>query len=88
MISVQQWGQVLHFTESGVRSYLTPLTPRCSNCNELLHPVAKTHLQDSLPNATLSLFDDFMECVGCKKIYWRGSHYHRIRVWIDELKAN
>lgn len=61
---------------------------RCSNCNELLYPVDKKLLQDRLPNDTLLLFNIFMECKGCKKIYWRGSHYDRICEWIDELKVN
>ena len=69
-----------------LESNFRPFT-RCSNCNELLHPVDKTLLQDSLPNDTLSSFDDFMACIGCKKNYWRGSHYHRIREWIDELET-
>lgn len=61
---------------------------RCSNCNELLHPVDKTLLQDRLLNDTLLSFNVFMECKGCKKIYWRGSHYDCICEWINELKVN
>ena len=61
---------------------------RCSNCNELLHTVDKMLVQDRLPNDTLLSFNEFMECKGCKKVYWRGSHYDRICKWIDELKAN
>ena len=59
---------------------------RCSHCNDLLHPVDKKCLQDRLPEDTLLAFDAFMACKGCKKIYWRGSHYERICAWIDALR--
>ena len=61
---------------------------RCSNCNEGLHPVDKSILQDRVPSDTLLYFHVFMECKGCKKIYWQGSHHDRICELIDELEAN
>lgn len=61
---------------------------RCSKCNELLYPVDKLIIHDRIPNDALLLFNAFMECEGCKKIYWRGSHYDRICKWINELKVN
>ena len=61
------------------------LFTRCSICNDLLHPVDKALLHDRLPNKTLQFFNVFMECNGCKKIYWQGSHHGHIREWINEL---
>jgi len=58
---------------------------RCSICNELLHPIDKSLLYDRLPDNTLLFFNFFMECKGCKKIYWQGSHYDHIREWMNEL---
>jgi uncharacterized protein with PIN domain len=61
---------------------------RCSCCNGLLHKVEKTLVQDRLPNDTLLYFNVFMECKGCRKLYWQGSHYDRICEWIKDLKVN
>jgi len=63
----------------------SPFT-RCSNCNELLHPVDKRLLKKRVPEHVFSSFDDFMECGRCEKTYWRGSHYDRICEWMAELK--
>lgn len=58
---------------------------RCSDCNGLLSFIDKTRLRDRLPGDTLQIFNVFMECGSCKKIYWQGSHYKKICNWIDEL---
>lgn len=60
---------------------------RCSYCNGLLNKVDNTVLQDRLPNDTLLYFSVFMECKGCGKLYWKGSHYDHICEWIKDLKA-
>ncbi|PSW04344.1 Mut7-C RNAse domain-containing protein [Photobacterium lipolyticum] len=60
---------------------------RCSNCNERLHPVDGKRLQGRVPDDVLVFSAGFMECRGCKKIYWQGSHYDRICKWIDKLKS-
>jgi uncharacterized protein with PIN domain len=59
---------------------------RCSQCNERLFPVDKTLLHDRVALDTLKFFDTFMECQGCQKIYWQGSHYEPICKLIDELQ--
>ena len=61
------------------------LFTRCSVCNGLLHSVDKSLLHDRLPNRILQFYNVFMECKGCKKIYWQGSHYDHIREWINDL---
>ena len=61
---------------------------RCSCCNGPLHQAENTLLKDRLPIDTLLYFDVFMECKGCRKLYWQGSHYDRICEWIKDLKVN
>ena len=58
---------------------------RCSQCNEPLHPVDKALLPGRVPDEILHVFDTFMECDGCQKVYWQGSHYERIYALIAEL---
>lgn len=61
------------------------LFTRCSLCNDRLHPADKSLLHDRIPNSVLLSFNVFMECKGCSKIYWRGSHYGRIREWVNRV---
>jgi len=61
---------------------------RCSRCNDLLKPIDKALARGRVPDGTLQCFDRFMECQGCQKIYWHGSHYDRIGHWIAELKIS
>ncbi|MBU0711378.1 Mut7-C ubiquitin/RNAse domain-containing protein [bacterium] len=68
-----------------LQNSLAPFT-RCSTCNELLHQVDKAQIQDRLPLKTRLFCKSFMECGGCGKIYWRGSHYKQICKMIEILK--
>jgi uncharacterized protein with PIN domain len=61
---------------------------RCSECNERLHPVDNALLHNRVPGETLRVFDAFMECKRCKRVYWQGSHYDRICAWIEILNSN
>ena len=63
-----------------------PLT-RCAECNLAVHPVAKLAVQAQLPEFIKESFEEFFKCVGCHKVYWKGSHYDRILAWIDSLKG-
>ena len=58
---------------------------RCASCNGPLHSVDKATLSDRLAAETLHIFNHFMECGDCHKLYWQGSHYDKICRWLDEL---
>lgn len=58
---------------------------RCIACNVLLHPAARAEVLDRIPPRTAELHDEFRRCSGCGRVYWRGSHYRRMRRWIEEL---
>ena len=60
---------------------------RCAECNCIVTPVAKQAVDDRLPNYVKETYEDFFECAGCHKIYWKGSHYDRILEWIDTLSV-
>ena len=61
---------------------------RCAACNCNLEKVEKEHLQHLLQQDTLRYYNEFWQCDGCKKLYWKGSHYKHIQNWLEELKAN
>lgn len=56
---------------------------RCLCCNDPLRPVAKDEVLDRLPPRTRAEFDQFQMCDACGRVYWRGSHYQRLRRFIE-----
>lgn len=63
---------------------IRPFT-RCMACNSVLQPAARADVLDRLPPRTAELYDEFLRCPGCGRVYWQGSHYRRMRQWIQEL---
>jgi uncharacterized protein with PIN domain len=60
---------------------------RCIACNAALRPVAKAEVAERLPPRTREHFEAFWSCRGCERIYWRGSHWKRMRDTIEEAAA-
>jgi uncharacterized protein with PIN domain len=58
---------------------------RCMICNAALEPVAKSEVVGSLPPRTRETRDEFYRCSGCGKVYWKGSHYARMKKSIQEI---
>jgi hypothetical protein len=65
---------------------------RCMVCNGALEQVEKKAVLDRLPQRTAMYYDEFYRCGGCGKVYWKGSHYERmkksIRDFIGEVKLD
>lgn len=51
---------------------------RCSLCNLLLKNVGREELGGRAPPYVLATQDEFRECPGCGRIYWKGTHWNRI----------
>jgi uncharacterized protein len=58
---------------------------RCLRCNHPLEPIAKEAVLDRLEPLTKLYFDEFQICPACKQIYWKGSHYEKMRHLIEEI---
>ena len=58
---------------------------RCMVCNQLLQPVEKSRIIDTLPPHVRAYQDHFWQCQGCRKVYWKGTHYQRMQQWIEQL---
>ncbi|MBV9084651.1 MAG: Mut7-C ubiquitin/RNAse domain-containing protein [Acidobacteriaceae bacterium] len=61
---------------------MQPFT-RCMACNGLLEDVGKEAARVSVPPRTIDLYNEFRRCAGCGRVYWKGSHYERMRSWIE-----
>lgn len=60
---------------------------RCLRCNSPLHAVPKDRVADLLPARTREHYRDFSRCPDCARIYWPGSHYARMRLFLDTALA-
>jgi uncharacterized protein len=58
---------------------------RCMVCNGLLVSIAKEQARAVLPPRATTSFDEFRQCPECGRTYWKGSHYQRMRRWVNEL---
>lgn len=61
---------------------------RCIRCNGLLEQVGKDRVLSQLEPLTRRYFDEFRRCQDCEKVYWRGSHYERMRGMIQEMRRS
>jgi uncharacterized protein with PIN domain len=58
---------------------------RCMACNAILQTAEPVEVQQRLPARITELYEHFLRCPGCGRIYWQGSHYRRMKAWIAEL---
>ncbi|AWN74330.1 Mut7-C RNAse domain-containing protein [Legionella anisa] len=58
---------------------------RCLNCNGLLKKVDKSKITKDIPELAKKYYQTFMRCQSCKKIYWEGSHYIKLKNWIIKI---
>ncbi len=58
---------------------------RCIVCNGLLRQVEKQTVVAELPPRVAAYYDEFFVCAACGKVYWKGSHYDRLREKVAEM---
>jgi uncharacterized protein len=61
------------------------LFTRCLICNTPLRDAEKKEILDNAPPEVRENQNNFQYCSNCDKIYWEGSHTHRMRAVIEEL---
>ncbi len=52
---------------------------RCSECNSPVEEVSKDKVKDIVPEHVYETMDKFSYCPKCKKAYWRGTHYEKLK---------
>ena len=67
-----------------LRDQVRPFT-RCMACNSPVEPVAKEEIIERLAPKTKLYYDEFQRCIGCGRIYWKGSHFRRIQARVDAI---
>ncbi len=60
---------------------------RCRVCNAALREVPKKSVRGRVPETVWRELDDFTECPQCGRIFWRGTHYERLRRVLESAAA-
>lgn len=63
--------------ELGINWHHAPFS-RCLVCNTALAP-APRDARDQMPPRAQDTAGPVMQCPGCGRVYWRGSHYRRMK---------
>jgi len=58
---------------------------RCTVCNGVVEKVDKESISQLLESGTKKYFTDFFRCSACKKIYWKGSHYEKMKDFVSGI---
>ena len=66
---------------------MRPFT-KCMACNGILQAVEKELVRGRVPPRIWDQREEFQECTVCGRVYWKGSHYERMRRWIQEIASS
>ncbi len=72
-------------TRFQLKNLINPFA-RCAVCNGEIIPATKEAVLDRLPENTAKYYNGFFTCSSCGKVYWKGSHYERMKKRIEKLK--
>jgi len=75
----RQFAEVIRHFDLARR--LSPFT-RCGRCNGRLAPACKEAVAGRLPPRVRSGRDEFLQCSGCGRVYWEGTHVEQIRKFL------
>ena len=59
----------------------------CLHCNAPLAAVEKAQVAALLPLGVRERYQRFSTCDVCKRVFWEGTHWQRMRAMVDELLA-
>jgi uncharacterized protein with PIN domain len=74
---------VSHF---GLRTSMCPFS-RCLACNGALRAASADEVRERLPPAVAARQTRFTQCTACRRVYWPGSHWERMRALIESIRA-
>jgi uncharacterized protein with PIN domain len=61
--------------------------PRCLLCNTVLDALDAAPADGEVPPAVRARHDAFWRCPSCRRVYWRGSHWRRLRERVEAACA-
>jgi uncharacterized protein len=58
---------------------------RCTVCNGAMTVVSREEVVDRVPPRSRRLYDDYRRCADCGRVYWKGTHFERLRGLLDGI---
>ena len=58
---------------------------RCIECNSPLEPRDREAVRELAPPHVFRTQTHYMQCPNCQRLYWRGTHWERMRHELDEV---
>jgi uncharacterized protein with PIN domain len=78
---VQVTQVIQHFN---LKDQFSPFS-RCMTCNGIIEIVSKETIEHLIQKNTATYFSQFWQCQSCKRVYWEGSHFEKIRTTIQRI---
>ena len=57
----------------------------CLECNWPLVERGREEVRDRVPPYVFRTQQQYLECPGCHRIYWRGTHWERLSRWLEAM---
>jgi len=73
-------------TRFRLSSKIRPFT-LCLECNGRIKRIVKDRIKEKLPPLVQKYYRLFFICEACRKIYWKGSHHHRMMRIIQSART-
>lgn len=58
---------------------------RCLECNHNLSPKTREEVKELVPPYVFSTQEHYMQCPSCLRVYWRGTHWQRMKEALAEI---
>ncbi|KYK30164.1 hypothetical protein AYK20_04365 [Thermoplasmatales archaeon SG8-52-1] len=58
---------------------------RCILCNSIVEEIKKENVKEKVPERVFNNNNKFWHCKKCNKIYWKGSHFEKMKEKINNL---
>ncbi len=75
-----------------LRGRCAPFT-RCIDCNGSMHAVLPDgeemrRIEEGVPEGVRSWCREYFVCDSCAKVYWKGSHYGKLKALVERIMEN
>jgi hypothetical protein len=60
---------------------------RCTVCNGATTLVRRGEVADRVPPRSRQFHDEYRRCAACGRVYWKGTHYERLRRLLEDTLA-
>ena len=82
---LEQIKEVVHYFS--LRDKFKPFE-RCLECNGRITAISIDAVKEKVPLQISQDYHEFFQCNGCSRVYWKGSHYDKMKLLIERLRKD